>query len=530
MNPVPRAKTPTRLTSVFIVIISTILGSRLQGSDWPTWGGSEQRNMVSPETNIPGDFDPGTFKEGTEDVDLTTTKNVKWVAKLGSQAYGNLTVAKGHIYLGTNNAVPRDPNHVGDRGVLQCLDEATGTFIWQLVVPKLGTGKVSDWEYLGICSSPAIEGDQVYVVTNRAEVVCLDAKGFADGNDGPFTGELKYVQVDGKPESIGPSDGDIIWTYDMREELGVFPHNIASSSILIHGDRLFVVTSNGVDWSHINIPNPNAPGLVALDKKTGALLGEETVGISQRILHSNWSSPSFGVIEGGERIFFGAGDGSLYGFDPVPVKDDEGTDILPLHLRFDGNPPEYRTRDGKPIKYATEEGPSEFIATPVFHEGKVYVAIGQDPEHGMGIGMLSCIDATKDGTWVQDQAIWSHPIDRSISTVAILDDLLFITDYTGFFYCFDKNDGTLHYKYDTKSNIWSSPFVVDGKVFVGAEDGTLTVFAASRDLKILSQIEFDAPLYSTPVAANGVLYVGTHTHLYAIASPVSEPGDGRLRP
>ena len=84
---------------------------------------------------------------------------MKWVAKLGSQAYGNTTVSNGKVYVGTNNESPRDERHIGDRGIVYCLDEKTGELEWQLVVPKLGAGKVSDWEYLGICSSPAVEGN-----------------------------------------------------------------------------------------------------------------------------------------------------------------------------------------------------------------------------------------------------------------------------------------------------------------------------------------------------------------------------------
>ena len=55
---------------------------------------------------------------------------------------------------------------------------------------KLGAGKVSDWEYLGIASSPTVDGDFVYIVTNRFEVICLDVQGQANGNQGsPITKE-----------------------------------------------------------------------------------------------------------------------------------------------------------------------------------------------------------------------------------------------------------------------------------------------------------------------------------------------------
>lgn len=159
----------------------------IQALDWPQWGGNDPgRNMYSPAKGLPEKFEPGKFKKGTMEVDMATTKNVRFVAKLGSQSYGNTTVSQGKIFVGTNNDSPRDPQHQGDRGILHCFDEKTGVFLWQLVVPKLKSGKVNDWEGLGLLSSPLVEGNRVYLVTSRCEVICLDINGMTDGNDGPF--------------------------------------------------------------------------------------------------------------------------------------------------------------------------------------------------------------------------------------------------------------------------------------------------------------------------------------------------------
>ena len=235
---------------------SPIVAPAVAGQDWPVWGRDGSGNLYSPEKGIAASFDPGNFVKGTEEIDMTKTKNVRWAAKLGSQAYGNTTVSGGKVFVGTNNETPRDKRHIGDRGNVYCLDEKTGKLLWQLVVPKLGAGKVSDWEYLGICSSPTVEGNRVYVVSNRCEILCLDAEGMKNGNQG-FQGEGKFMAAKGKPP-LTPTelDADIIWIFNMREELGVFPHNIASSSVLIVGDYLFCTTSNGQDWSHLNIPAP----------------------------------------------------------------------------------------------------------------------------------------------------------------------------------------------------------------------------------------------------------------------------------
>src|SRR5213075_1619396 len=143
---------------------------------------------------------------------------------LGSQTYGNPTVAGGRVFVGTNNDSPRDTKHQGDRGVLMCFEEASGKFLWQLVVPKLESGKHEDWEFTGLCSSPAVDGSRVYAVTNRCEIVCLDTAGLANGNQGPFMQEGQYLAGSGKPPvEPGPLDADILWRFDMREELGVFP-------------------------------------------------------------------------------------------------------------------------------------------------------------------------------------------------------------------------------------------------------------------------------------------------------------------
>ncbi len=501
------------------------------GHDWPQWGGQPQRNMYSNERGLPDRFDPGKPKPGSEEIDLKTTKNVKWVTKLGSQSYGNVTVSRGKVFVGTNNESPRDPQHQGDYSIMMCFDEKTGEFLWQLVVPKLASGKVNDWENLGILSSPTVDGDRVYLVTSRCEVICLDVNGMADGNAGPFTDEGQYVAGPSKPKAkIGPKDADIIWVYDMINELGVFPHNASNCSVLVVGDRVYSCTSNGMDWSHVNIPSPNSPSFIALDKKTGKLIGEDDAGIGPHIFHGQWSSPSLGLVNGKPQIFFGGGDGYCYAFNPEPVKKEE-ENILPVVWKFDGNPPEYRMKDGQPVKYSDNpNGPSEINATPVFYKNRVYVPIGQDPEHGEGIGRLVCINATKTGDISKDGLVWEYRgIHRSISTVSIdpTTGLLFVGDFSGFVYCLDAETGKLYWTHDMKAHMWGSTLVADGKVYVGDEDGDFVVLTATKEKKVLSETNLGDPIYSTPIVANGVLYVGTTTRLYAFhdASRSAASGD-----
>jgi len=497
-------------------LLICLLAATSFAEDWPKWGRDISRNMVANEKNMPVDFNPGEVDFDTDMVDMKTTKNIKWVAKLGSQSYGNMTIADGRVYVGTNNNSPRDKRFKGDYCLVYCLSEEDGSLLWQFTAPKLGAGKVSDWEYLGMCSSPAIEGDRVYVVTNRCEVVCLDVNGMANGNDGEFQDEGQYFVGPGKPP-VKPTetDADIIWRFDMSE-LGVFPHNITSSSALIFDDRIYVSTSNGVDWSHKNIANERAPALIALDKKTGELVGEEISGISSRTLHCNWSSPAAGIINGKKMIFFGAGDGFLYGYDAKPKVDDDLPYLNEL-FRYDLNKPSFRVdENGKPRAYASYKGPSECIATAVVYNNRVYIGIGQDPEHGDGVGLFSCVDPTKTGDITKTGKIWEADIDRTISTASIADGLVYVADYTGRLFCLDADTGKQYWMHDTQGHIWASTLVADGKVYLGNEDGYLLIMQAGKEKKLLNEIEFHAPIYSSAVAANGVLYVATQSHLYAI--------------
>ncbi|MCC7374654.1 MAG: PQQ-binding-like beta-propeller repeat protein [Verrucomicrobiales bacterium] len=514
-----------KYSTLTLALVSAGLFAHAQ--DWSQWGGTPARNMYSPVKNLPERVDPGKFKKGTEDVDLATTKNVKWVARLGTQSYGNSTVAQGKVFIGTNNDNPRDKQHQGDRSILMCLDEKTGELLWQLIVPKLKAGKVNDWENLGILSSAKIDGNRVYLVTSRCEVICLDINGLADGNQG-MQDEGAYVVKDtGKPPATpSPKDADIIWVYDMMDQLGVFPHNASNSSPLIVGDLVYVCTSNGQDWTHVNIPSPLSPSYIALNKATGELAGEDDAGIGPKIFHGQWSSPSAGQVNGKWQVYAGGGDGVLYALEAEPKKAEDSSFLRKLWW-FDANPPEYKVKDGKPIKYPAAEGPSEINATPVFYKNRVYVPTGQDPEHGEGIGRLVCVDATKTGDVTGSALIWEYRgVHRSISTVSIdpTTGLLFVGDFSGFVHCLDAETGKLYWTHDMKAHMWGSTLVADGKVYVGDEDGDLVILAATKEKKIISETNLNAPIYSTPVVANGVLYIASNTHLFAFHDAAQAAG------
>lgn len=509
-----------------------------RAGDWPQWGGTDGRNTVSAEAGLPETFTAN--KTMTEVAAAGPAGNVRWVAPLGGACYGNPTVAHGRVFVGTDDkSLGDDPrfNPTGG-GLVKCFDEKSGKLLWQLVVPKR-TGFSKELHYgfqhLGVCSSPLVDGGRAYVVTSAAEVVCLDVNGQADGNAGPYTDEGKYqVPAGGRPADLKPTDADIVWRYDLMKELNVCPHDATSCSVLVHGDLIYLSTSNGVDHPHTKMLNPSAPAMIALDKRTGKLAAVEDEQISSRVFHCQWSPPSFGTVNGRPLVFFGGADGICYAFDALDKAPADGSSArLKAVWTYDCNPPEYKTRDGKPIPYLKGDkrkkdspnkndgayvGPSEIIGTPVFVDGRVYVATGQDPMHGRGRGILHCIDAGKTGDITRSGKVWSYDaLDRTVASPSVAGGLLYIPDVAGRLHCLDVATGKPAWVHETAAETWGSALVADGKVYLGTQK-MFWVLAAGREPKVLSKVSLGSPMYNTPVAANGTLYVASQRHLWAVAA------------
>lgn len=488
------------------------VAAAVQAGDQPQWGQRYSRNMVSEERGLPTDCDP---KSG---------RHIRWVADLGTSTYSTPVVARGRVLIGTNNSNPRDPRHRGDRAVLLCLDEQTGRLVWQLVVPKLPHDPYLDCPGVGLTSSPAVEGDRVYLVNNRAEVMCLDLDGLANGNDGPFQDESRHAAPLGvEPIPPGPLDADILWVTDLRREVAAYPHDSANISVLVVGDHLYVSVPNGVDHTHRHRPSPHAPGLVALDKHSGRLLARDDTGIGARVFHSTFASASFGVVRDRPLVFYGGGDGVVYAFEALAAARLPGTlpseapAILKVIWSFDCDPLAPKENISQ-YQGNRRESPSSIVGMPVFHDDRIYVAAGGDPWHGKRQCWLKCIDATGAGDVTRTAALWSYPLARHcISTPSVTDGLVFIADMGRMLHCVDVRTGKAVWTHELDGEVGGSTLVADGKIYVGTHRGTLWVLAAGRDKQVLSSVDFDRPIYTTPVAANGVLYVATMTQLYALA-------------
>ena len=165
------------------------------------------------------------------------------------------------------------------------------------------------------------------------------------------------------------------------------------------------------------------------------------------------------------------------------------------------------------------------ISTPVIYEDKVYIANGQDPEHGEGVGHMYCIDATKRGDITKTGMVWHYDkIRRSISTPAIKDGIVYQPDFSGFLHALDAKTGQVYWVHDLFAAVWGSPMLVDGKIYLGDEDGDVVIMQEGKTKKVIAEINMGSSVYSTAGAGQRrALHLESQSALRAGGDAAAKP-------
>jgi outer membrane protein assembly factor BamB len=433
------------------------------------------------------------------DWDIATGRNIAWSVELGNPTYGRPIVAGDAVYVGTDNFSPRNPDFEEESGVLMAFRAADGAFLWQDVAPRVDRG-LREFLLPSTTGTPYVEGNRLFYVTADCQLRSLDAHGFRDGeNTGPYREEPFQDHA----------AADIAWELDMCSRLGVFLHEASNSDVVPVGDLLMVSTSNGQNEGHLRVPSPRAPSLIAVDKHSGAVIWR-AIGAGGQVLHGQWSSPVAANVNGRMLVLFGGGDGWLRAYDAA-----SGHEVW----RFDGNP-----KDARWLPRPGVFSRSSIVASPVFADGRVFIAMGQSPGHGNGPSLMYAISPNGQGDVTGSRVLWtSREVGRVVGTPIVKDGLLYVADLGGTVHCLDAATGALVWKYETNEEIWGCLLLAGDRLYVGTVEGNMTVLRAGRRKELLAQIEMDAPLYSRPALAGDALYVATARRLYLIAAKPSRP-------
>ena len=413
---------------------------------------------------------------------------------MGNETYGRPVVVGDAVYVGTDNTRHMNPAYQKDAGVLMAFQAKDGQFLWQDVAPRVERG-LREFLLPSTTSTAYVEGNRLYYVTAECQLRSLDTQGFRDGaNDGAYQDEVFQDNA----------AADIVWELDMCGRLGVFPHEATRSDVLPVGDLLIVSTSNGLNEGHTRVPSPRAPSLIAVDKHSGDVVWR-AIGAGAQVLHGQWSSPVAANVNGRMQVLFGGGDGWLRAYDAA-----SGHEIW----RFDGNP-----KDARWLPRPGIFSRSFIVASPVFAGGRVFVAMGQSPEHGNAPSLIHAISPSGQGDVTASRLLWtSRAVGRVVATPIEKDGLLYVGDVGGMVYCLDAATGTLVWEHDTYGAIWGSFLLAGDRLYVGNEDGTMTILCTGRRKELLGEIEMDGALYSLPSLIGDALWLTTSKRLYLIAT------------
>jgi len=507
----------------------TMEPSWLIAADWTMFGRDATRNPVSLEIAPPLDWDVGSFNRATRTW-TQPVRNVRWKADLGFGVYASPVIADGLVWIGANSRDLENPQGEREAALLRCYRESDGKLLYEYISPRLDGDSHRDPPWHGLACSPSIEGDRLWVFTNRCEAVCLNIAPLKQGS--------------GKPQ--------LVWKTDLKE-LGIYvrplwmwPGRMCSVSQPFRG-RIYLTLPNGADDVGLNVPAPEAPSLVCLHKDTGEVVWSDN-SPGANVLYSEFSSPLVADIGGRGQVVVAQGDGWVRSFDPASGE---------LIWKFDINP--------KASKYSigSDGTRNYFLATPVLYEDRIYIGSGRQASKAAGPGRLVCLDSTKAGDISHELAVdrkgnplphrrlqavdrqkgeeavanpnsglvWEFTADagnfyemqRTLSSVAVHKGLVVAPDYDGFVHCLDAGTGKRHWTSDVFAHVWGSPLIVGDTIYVADDDGLVSLFRLSSDPDVatnggwpIAQVATGDGSFMSPVFANGTLYVCDRYRLYAI--------------
>jgi outer membrane protein assembly factor BamB len=222
--------------------VSTIVSLKAQtaSTDWPQWRGPE-RNGISRET--------GLLREWPR-----SGPAVVWSATQLGAGYGSVAIAGNRVFVQGMKT---------RQSVVTSLDRASGKPVWSVAI---GSAQEND-RGSGPRSTPTVDGDRVYVLTENGDLVCLLV-----------------------------ADGKVVWRRNiLREFNGRNINWLVSESPLVDGNRIIVS------------PGGRNAGMVALDKMTGA-----TVWVAKELSdEAGYASPVVGDVQGVRTIMTLTGNAAV---------------------------------------------------------------------------------------------------------------------------------------------------------------------------------------------------------------------------
>ena len=318
----------------------------------------------------------------------------------------------------------------------------------------LGSGNVKMRKQNMSSPSPVTDGESVYVMSG--------------------TGILKGFDF----------NGNELWSRDIQKDYGDFGLNWGyASSPLLYEDALYVQVLHGM--------KTDAPSYVLrLDRKTGKTVWKvDRPTDAQKESPDSYSTP--GLLRYGKNteLVITGGD-CVTGHDLAT-----GKELWRANGLNPDNNPFYR-----------------IVASPVIFGDTIYVPTRVKP--------LLALRAGGRGDITKSHVLWSTENGPDVPSPVTDGKYFYVVNDKGIMYCLDAKTGVEIYgQQRLKPGTYSaSPVLADGKIYVTNEDGLTTVIKAGPKFEVLAENALNDYCLSSPAISEGVIYIRTTSHLFAIGS------------
>jgi len=285
-------------------------------------------------------------------------------------------------------------------------------------------------------------------------------------------------------------EGNKVWHFNVQDRYGKFDIQFGMSSTpVLDGDRLYLAIMHG----SMSSGETGYSKIICLDKNTG-----KEVYVADR--------PSDATHENTHSYA-----------SPILYQDAEQKYLL---VHGGDYTTAHRLNDGSEIWRVGDLNPEEnynrylrFVASPSFGDG---VVVCPTAKNGPVVG----VDANAKGNVTHDDRyeLWRADKTTDVPSPLVHDGLAYVCRQDGNIFCVEARTGEEVYPLQKthRQRHRASPVYVDGHILLTARDGRITVIKAGRDFEIIAENELGEDMSSSPVISDGVMYLRSFGHLWAI--------------
>ena len=352
----------------------------------------------------------------------------------------------------------------------------------------------------------AATGEEIWAV--RRNIFHADSPPHRVGWPSPAadaeTGTVFYFTVGGELLALDAADGEIRWSRSLPEELGyvaTYGGRTPSPTVV---DDLVILSGVSSLWG------AHAPGrqrFFAFDKRTGRLRWLSSPG--ERPFDTTYSPPSVRTLNGRKTLLVGGGDGAFHALQPST-----GASFW----RF-------------PMSKRGVNSGALVIGD------LVVVSHGEENIDSSVMGLLAGLDASSSGLVEPEAARWRIPGFLGGYSSGVTDgERIYWMDNSANLAAFRANDAAQLWTRNLGTIQRASPVLADGNLYVGTVNGRFFILRPGEegvevlDEDLLGTEEAPEEIYASAAVSDGVVYLVSSAHLYAIgerraeaAAPAAEP-------